>query len=61
MIMFHKCEYGLPSDAHGGAIDTCEENDDGEFWVSNGEYASQVDYCPFCGIKAPTHVHVVKV
>jgi len=25
----------------------------GEMWVSNDEYQNQVNFCPFCGKKAP--------
>ena len=41
---------------YGGAIYDCEENEDGELWVDNGEYASQVNYCPYCGYKAKAQV-----
>jgi hypothetical protein len=37
---------------HGPAITDCWEDDDGSLWVENGEYASQVNYCPYCGYKA---------
>lgn len=50
----HSCKGYIDSDAHGPAIDSCLEWEDGTFWVSNGEYQSQVNYCPYCGTKAPT-------
>ena len=50
--MKHHCEKELPFAEYGQAIDECEGNDKGELWVSNGEYASQVNFCPFCGTKA---------
>lgn len=37
----------------GHAIDDCDEDARGFFWVWNDEYASPVNYCPFCGMKAP--------
>ena len=49
----HNCTLDSPSDAYGIAMDICYEKDDGTYWVSNGEYASQVNYCPVCGAKAP--------
>ena len=52
----HKCEMSTPDAAYGPAIDTCYQNDDSSFWVSNGEYSSQVNYCPYCGAKAPKQV-----
>lgn len=48
----HKCSGTLPEGAHGGAILYCEENEDGELWVDNIEYASQVGWCPYCGYEA---------
>jgi len=55
----HKCEYLLPQAAFGEAINSCFEKD-GEFWVGNNEYASQVNYCPFCGEKAPIQTGFVR-
>ena len=54
----HLCEGGLPSASYGNAIDECREDDQGRFWVGNGEYSSQVNYCPFCGHKARTDAAV---
>jgi len=52
----HKCEYDMPSDYYGPAIGQCLEKD-GCFWVySEEEYANIVNYCPFCGVKAPVQV-----
>jgi hypothetical protein len=44
------------SDGWGIAIDECYENNREEFWVTNGEYGSQVNYCPYCGAKAPVQI-----
>jgi regulator of replication initiation timing len=52
----HNCTLDSLSDVYGIAMDICYEKDDGTFWVSNGEYASQVNYCPVCGAKAPKQV-----
>lgn len=41
---------------HGIAADTCWENENGEFYITNDEYDNQVNYCPFCGAKAPTQI-----
>jgi hypothetical protein len=56
----HNCTLDSPSDVYGIAMDICYEKDDGTFWVSNGEYASQVNYCPVCGSKAPKQVEQPK-
>lgn len=55
MMGLHNCEGTLPHDGYGEAIYDCTESADrpGEFWVSNGEYASQVAFCPYCGAEAP--------
>ena len=45
-----------PQDGYGEAVDGCYGTDEGEFWVGNGEYGTQVNYCPACGAKAPTQV-----
>jgi hypothetical protein len=50
----HDCEMETPSDGYGAAIEDCFENEKGEFWVGNGEYGSRVNYCPYCGAKAPS-------
>ena len=58
--MSHKCSFydrqqlfPEAEDGYGPAILECMENEKGEFWVGNGEYANQVNFCPFDGIPAP--------
>lgn len=51
----HICDGQLPSSGFGEAITYCMEYDDG-LWVGNGEYASQVNYCPYCGYKAKIQI-----
>ena len=43
---------------YGPAISDCEEDDEGRFWADNGEYSSQVNYCPVCGVKARAQIEV---
>lgn len=51
----HCCEnQGRNDSGYGIAIDDCSEDEEGQFWCGNGEYSTQVEYCPFCGQKAPT-------
>ena len=53
----HLCILDSPSDAYGAAVTYCDEQDsDGTFWVGNDEYASQVNFCPVCGAKAPVQI-----
>jgi hypothetical protein len=51
--MTHRCEdIDAPARLYGEAISECYE-EDGIFWVGNREYETAVNYCPFCGMKAP--------
>lgn len=43
---------------HGHAIIECWEDDQGQFWVTNDEYANTVNYCPYCGAKAPVQMEI---
>lgn len=56
----HKCEGDLPLEGYGAALDKCYEDEDGKFWIDNDEYASQVNYCPYCGKKAPVQVSSIE-
>ena len=38
----------------GSAIEICEEDADGHFHVSTKQHRTRVNFCPFCGLKAPT-------
>lgn len=40
----------------GSALISCREKPDGSFIASNNEYASPVNFCPYCGAKAPKQV-----
>ncbi len=64
VVIHHYCKGALPGDAYGDAINECWEAPlhgqeklpkdlSGTFWVGNGEYWSQVNFCPYCGAKAP--------
>lgn len=52
--MGHRCEGRTLSSGHGDAISSCVEDDAGHFVVSNMEYGSQVNFCPYCGARAST-------
>jgi hypothetical protein len=58
--MKHECTAPSPnedtSNGYGPAVDVCYERPDGTFRLSNGEYSSRVNYCPYCGTKAPTQI-----
>lgn len=45
---FHRC--------YGTAVMECEESDNGELWVSNIEYETRVNFCPFCGYRSTNPV-----
>ena len=51
----HSCAGTTANAECGPAITYCYEEGgkyEGCFWVGNGEYESQVNFCPFCGEKA---------
>ena len=55
--MNHECYlYDFPSEKYGEAIKWCRGRDNGELWVDNGEYATQVNFCPKCGFEAESQV-----
>ena len=56
----HWCELNSPNDGYGAAVEQCCEWSDGTLWVGNGEYASQVNFCPVCGHKAKTAIGSLK-
>lgn len=49
-------QFFTPDGTYGSAIDSCWEEQNGEMWVSNGEYSSQVNYCPITGRKATKQI-----
>ena len=54
----HRCIADLDLMKHlhgmyGCAIERCQENAAGELWCDNDEYATRVNFCPFCGYEAP--------
>ena len=52
----HTCWLETPQSGYGPAVTFCHEDEEGKLWAENGEYASQVNYCPFCGFRAPTQI-----
>lgn len=50
----HNCSGEFEIKENGPAFDICLEDSIGRFWVTNYEYANQVNFCPYCGEKAPT-------
>lgn len=54
--MLHECGINSPEDAYGAALTGCFENKKGELWAGNGEYGSQVNFCPQCGYEAKIKV-----
>lgn len=49
----HSCRAAEHSRGGLPAIDHCEEDTLGRFWVMGDEYSNQVPFCPFCGDEAP--------
>ena len=55
----HRCEGDFPKAAWGEAIRYCFEGEDGKLRVTNEEYASQVNFCPYCGCEAKVRVEKI--
>ena len=53
MASKHECSDALPYTGDGPAVTACYEDDLGQFWATNEEYESQVNFCPMCGERAP--------
>jgi hypothetical protein len=49
---YHYCEVHCRQHLRGAAIDYCFLDIDGCLFVQNGEYGSQVNFCPVCGYEA---------
>jgi hypothetical protein len=43
---------------YGDAVDLCYEDSEGKLWVTNGDRGNQVNYCCWCGYKAPQQIAV---
>ena len=58
----HDCSGRLPDGCYGPAIEECYGLDEepGKLFVTNGEYVSQVFFCPFCGEKAAIEPEIDK-
>jgi hypothetical protein len=54
-MMTHECaeKATAESGTYGAAIEDIFQKEDGSWWAMSGinEYFSQIDYCPFCGVK----------
>jgi len=48
----HLCCIPVKQYMYGAAINECFEDDEDYLFVCNGEYGSQVNYCPLCGYEA---------
>lgn len=62
----HRCEPGWDYERDslifystgvcGPAITVCHEDPKGHLWVTNDEYTTRVNFCPFCGFVAPMQI-----
>jgi len=53
----HLCERLAVFDRAGEVVNYCYEDEDGFLRVGNGEYESQVNFCPFCGWMADVLIY----
>ena len=59
--MENKYKFYTPQGLFGTAIDYTRIDSEGKMWVGNGEYESQVNFCPITGKQAPTQLKMVEV
>lgn len=57
----HKCIVPKKAErsAYGHAVESFFINDD-KLFADNGEYCTQINYCPFCGEKATVQIEEAK-
>jgi len=55
-MVMHSCDLPGKFGGCGIAIGGGQEIENGEMWVGNGEYCSQVNFCPNCGYKAKAQI-----
>lgn len=56
-ILVHHCPQKLTArEAHGPAVTDIDRDEQGRWWASNGEYATRIPYCPWCGELLPEYV-----
>jgi hypothetical protein len=51
-------KYHTPDGLYGTAVNYTRIDEDGNMWIGNDEYESQVNFCPVTGEKAPTQLVV---
>ena len=52
--------YTAPRKLWGDAVTYRRIDEDGKMWIGNGEYETQVNYCPFTGIPADKQMGLVE-
>ena len=52
----HLCFIPYKQHLRGAAIDECFEDEEYNLFVNNGEYGSQVNFCPMCGYEAKNKI-----
>ena len=51
--------YYVPEGLWGHAVRYTYIDENGKMWIGNGEYESQVNYCPVTGEPAPTQMRLI--
>lgn len=54
-------KFHSPDGLFGTAVAYTRVDSNGKMWVGNGEYETQVNFCPMTGKQAPTQLKVVDV
>jgi hypothetical protein len=53
----HFCQIKTYSSLEGKTFGICTETYDGRYLLDSTEYCVQVNFCPFCGQKAPISIN----
>ena len=51
-------QYKSPDGLYGPAVTAVRMDEEGKMWIENGEYESQVNFCPFTGTPAEKKMEV---
>lgn len=56
--MKYHLRYKSPQKSWGPSVEYVRVDESGKMWIGNGEYESQVNFCPFTGTPAPVQMKV---
>jgi hypothetical protein len=54
-------QFKAPRRLFGNAVEYVKEDSEGRMWIGNGEYETQVNFCPFTGKEALTEMKLIEI